>query len=121
MVVDVAVKELDDEQVDRLFHALADRTRRDILRRTMTEDASVSALAGRYAMSFAAVQKHVAVLERADLVVKQRRGREQLVRSNPEAVRRAQHLLDELEALWRARLDRFEQLLIPPSPTKGTP
>ena len=102
---------LDDEDVDRLFQALADRTRRDIVRRTMIEDASVSALARRYDMSFAAVQKHVAVLERADLVVKQRRGREQLVRCNVDTVRRAQGLLDQLESIWHDRLDRFEQLL----------
>ena len=107
----MVVRTLDDEQVDRLFQALADRTRRDIVRRTMVDDASVSALARRYDMSFAAVQKHVAVLERADLVVKQRRGREQLVRCNVGTVRRAQPLLDQLESIWRDRLDRFERLL----------
>ena len=107
----MVVRTLDDEDVDRLFQALADRTRRDIVRRTMIEDASVSALARRYDMSFAAVQKHVAVLERADLVVKQRRGREQLVRCNVDTVRRAQGLLDQLESIWHDRLDRIEQLL----------
>lgn len=111
MVVQSVTDELDDEQVDRMFQALADRTRRDIVRRTMQADASVSALARRYDMSFAAVQKHVAVLERADLVVKQRRGREQLVRCNVDTVRRAQRLLDQLESVWRDRLDRFEQVL----------
>jgi DNA-binding transcriptional ArsR family regulator len=102
---------LSDEQADRMFQALADRTRRDIVRRTMRNDASVSALARHYDMSFAAVQKHVAVLERADLVVKRRRGREQLVRCNVDTVRRAQRVLDQLESVWRDRLDRFEQLL----------
>ena len=77
----------------------------------MVDDASVSALARSYDMSFAAVQKHVAVLERADLVAKQRHGREQLVRCNVETVRRAQQLLDQLESIWRDRLDRFERLL----------
>jgi DNA-binding transcriptional ArsR family regulator len=107
----MVVQGLSDEEVDRLFQALADRTRRDIVRRTMVDDASVSALARSYDMSFAAVQKHVAVLERAGLVVKRRRGREQLVRCNVETVRRAQHLLDQLESIWRDRLDRFERLL----------
>lgn len=107
----MVVQGLNDEQVDRLFKALADGTRRDIVRRTLVDDASVSALARSYDMSFAAVQKHVAILERADLVVKQRRGREQLVRCNVETVRRAQHLLDQLESMWRDRLDRFERLL----------
>jgi DNA-binding transcriptional ArsR family regulator len=107
----MVVETLSDDQVDRMFQALADRTRRDIVRRTMQSDASVSALARSYDMSFAAVQKHVAVLERADLVVKQRRGREQLVRCNVDTVRRAQRLLDQLESVWRDRLDRLEQIL----------
>jgi DNA-binding transcriptional ArsR family regulator len=110
MVVDV----LTDDEVDRIFQALADRTRRDIVRRTMRDDASVSALAQRYDMSFAAVQKHVAVLERAHLVTKQRRGREQLVRSNPATVHRAHELLDRLESMWRDRLDRLGDLLQDP-------
>ncbi len=119
----MVVETLSDDDVDRLFQALADRTRRDIVRRTMVGDSSVSALARSYDMSFAAVQKHVAVLERADLVVKQRRGREQLVRCNVDTVRRAQRLLDQLESVWLDRLDRFEQLLDDrnqrPTVTKG--
>lgn len=116
MVVDqVLTGELRDDDVDRIFRALADRTRRDIVRRTMREDASVSALAHRYDMSFAAVQKHVAVLERAGLVTKQRRGREQLVRSNPATIHRAQQLLDQLESMWRDRLDRLGNLLDTPT------
>jgi DNA-binding transcriptional ArsR family regulator len=107
----MVVRRVNDEEVDRIFQALADRTRRDILRRTMSDDASVSQLAVRYDMSFAAVQKHVAVLERADLVTKRRRGREQLVRCNRDTVHRAQHLLDQLESLWRDRLDRLGGLL----------
>jgi DNA-binding transcriptional ArsR family regulator len=111
----MVVDQLSDEAVDRIFQALADRTRRDILRRTMVADASVSALARHYDMSFAAVQKHVAVLERADLVIKERHGREQLVRTNPATLQRAQRLLDELESMWRDRLDRLGQLLTPPT------
>src|ERR671914_2389999 len=96
---------------DRLFHALADATRRDILHRCLEGDASVSRLADVYPMSFAAVQKHVAVLERAGLVTKERRGREQLVRSDPDGVGRARRALDELEAAWRGRVDRMAALL----------
>ena len=107
----MVVRELDDEAVDRLFHALADATRRDILRRAVAGELSVSQLAEGYPMSFAAVQKHVAVLERAGLVSKERRGREQLVRTEPEAVRRAREALDRLEALWRGRVDRMSGLL----------
>ena len=108
MVVDLA---LTDAEVDRIFHALADATRRDIVRRTMAAESSVSDLAGAYDMSFAAVQKHVAVLEGAGLVTKQPRGRERLVRGNPERIRQAQALLDQYEQLWRARIARLDALL----------
>jgi DNA-binding transcriptional ArsR family regulator len=101
----------DPERVDRLFQALADATRRDIVRRVLDGEWSVSALARQYPMSFAAVQKHVAVLERADLVTKQRRGREQLVRPNLATVRRAAEVLEQLEDSWRDRLDRFAAVL----------
>ena len=109
MVVDQTV--LDDTEVDRLFHALADATRRDVLRRVLVEPASVSQLAAGYDMSFAAVQKHVAVLERAHLVVKQRRGREQLVSGDVERVRRAAALLASLESSWRERVARMDALV----------
>jgi DNA-binding transcriptional ArsR family regulator len=109
----MVVRERVDAATDRLFHALADATRRDILRRSADGEASVSRLAGAYPMSFAAVQKHVAVLEAAGLVTKQRHGREQLVRADPEAVDRAHRALDELELAWRGRVDRMAGLLAP--------
>jgi DNA-binding transcriptional ArsR family regulator len=118
----MVVGELAEEEVDRMFHALADATRRDILRRCGGGEPSVSRLADGYPMSFAAVQKHVAVLERAGLVTKQRRGREQLVRTDHEAVARARRTLDELEETWRGRVDRMADLLaeMPPSqPSRG--
>jgi DNA-binding transcriptional ArsR family regulator len=99
---------------DRVFHALADPTRRDIVARVLRDEHSVSALARQYPMSFAAVQKHVVVLERAGLVVKRRRGREQLVRGNIESVRDAARLLDQLEDVWRSRIDRMTDLLAEP-------
>lgn len=104
MVVDTA-------QPDRLFHALADATRRDILMRTMAAELSVSALARLYPMSFAAVQKHVGVLEQAGLVTKQHRGRERLVRGNRAAIAEMRRHLDRFEELWRERIDRAEQVL----------
>ncbi|MFD3343979.1 MULTISPECIES: ArsR/SmtB family transcription factor [Streptomyces violaceoruber group] len=110
MVVDEVVEEA-EAGTDRLFQALADLTRRDILRRCVRGDLSVSRLAEAYPMSFAAVQKHVAVLERAGLVVKERRGREQLVRTDPDALGRARRALDELEAAWRGRVERMSGLL----------
>ena len=102
---------VDQADVDLLFRALADATRRDIVRRTMGEQFSVSALAREYAMSFAAVQKHVAVLERAGLVEKRRSGREQLVRGRVEILRDVHRALDELETLWRDRIDRIDSIL----------
>jgi DNA-binding transcriptional ArsR family regulator len=102
---------LTDDEVDRIFRALADATRRDIVRRTMVGDETVSQLAQEYAMSFAAVQKHVAVLERAGLVNKQPHGRERLVRGNPAMIQRAQALLDSYERLWRSRISRLDELL----------
>ena len=108
MVVDLA---LTDTEVDRIFRALADATRRDILRRTMTGGASVSQLAATYDMSFAAVQKHVAVLEGAGLVTKQPHGRERIIRGNAETLQKAQALLSRYEEIWRSRIDRLDALL----------
>lgn len=103
--------ELSDAEVDRLFRALADSTRRDIVRRTLVSPASVSELASAYDMSFAAVQKHVAVLEEARLVTKQQRGRERIVRGNPERIARARTLLVRLEDLWRSRFAQLDDVL----------
>ncbi|GAA1837635.1 ArsR/SmtB family transcription factor [Microlunatus capsulatus] len=99
---------------DRVFAALADATRRDIVLRVLQHAESVSALASRYAMSFAAVQKHVAVLERAGLVSKERRGREQLVSGRIDAVRAAARSLQLYEEIWRGRIGRMEDLLAEP-------
>ena len=105
------VVDLEPARVDLLFHALADATRRDIVRRTMDGSFSVSTLARAYPMSFAAVQKHVAVLERAGLVTKERRGREHLVAADAAALRAARDVLDRLELLWRERVARMDDLL----------
>jgi DNA-binding transcriptional ArsR family regulator len=103
--------ETSEDRADALFHALSDRTRRDILRRVLGGEHSVSALAAKYDMSFAAVQKHTAVLERAGLLTKRRSGREQLATGDVDAVRTVASMLDELEAVWRGRIDRIDLLL----------
>ncbi len=100
-----------EDRADALFHALADRTRRDILRRTLAGEHSVSALALKYEMSFAAVQKHVAVLEKAGLLTKRRSGREQLASGDVEAVRSVASMLGELEDIWRGRIARIDELI----------
>ena len=97
--------------LDRLFGALADATRRDIVRRAIAGQEGVAEIAGHYPMSFAAVQKHVAVLERAGFVTKERIGRRKVVRTNVEGLRVARRLLDQYEALWRGRIDRMNELV----------
>jgi DNA-binding transcriptional ArsR family regulator len=111
----VARSPLSDADLDRLFRALADSTRRDIVARVMAgEQASVSVLASRYDMSFAAVQKHVAVLEEAGLVTKHSQGRERIVRGNPEQLARARELLLQLEHLWVERFSQLDAILAEP-------
>jgi DNA-binding transcriptional ArsR family regulator len=110
MVVD---RQPTSEALDQLFGALADATRRDILARVLDADASISELAARYDMSFAAVQKHVAVLERAELVIKRKDGRAQRVAGNPDAIRTANRLLAQFEERWLGRIARLDELLAP--------
>jgi DNA-binding transcriptional ArsR family regulator len=100
-----------EREADRIFHALADSTRRDLLARAIVCEQSVSALARHYSMSFAAVQKHVAVLERAHLVTKRRSGREQIVYGNSSTLRTAAELLDAYELLWIERATRIAGVL----------
>lgn len=107
----MVVDQLDDVGIDRLFQAFADTTRRDIVAKVTVGEQSVSKLASHYAMSFAAVQKHVAVLERAAVITKQRRGREQIVRVRLETIARARALLDGYEEIWRDRVGRIDELL----------
>ena len=103
--------EQDEDRADAFFHALSDRTRRDILRRVLAGEHSVTALAAAYDMSFAAVQKHVAVLERAGLLTKRRHGREQLASGDVDAIRSVASMLGELEGVWRGRIVRIEELI----------
>ena len=109
-----------ERAVDLLFHALSDATRRDILRRCGEGETSVSRLADAYPMSFAAVQKHVAVLERAGLITKERRGREHLVRTDVQTLMLVREALDRLELTWRGRVEQMTALLMQsaePEPT----
>ncbi|PKN56837.1 MAG: transcriptional regulator [Deltaproteobacteria bacterium HGW-Deltaproteobacteria-14] len=110
---------LHQAQTDALFRALADATRRDIVARVLVAEQTVSALAARYAMSFAAVQKHVAVLERAELVSKHRVGREARVRGNVATLKRASALLAQLERVWRDRFAQIDDLIPPLDPGEG--
>jgi DNA-binding transcriptional ArsR family regulator len=97
--------------LDSVFASLADPTRRDILRRISNEDLTVGELAKPYDLSFAAVSKHLKVLERARLIIKRRRGKEQLVSIAPEALKSVDEYLDFYRKLWEGRLDRLEAFL----------
>ena len=112
----MVVRTPERDDVSRVFAALADPTRRDIVARVLRHDASVSVLAERYSMSFAAVQRHVAVLERAGLVSKERHGREQHVRGDVDALRAAARQLDRYEEIWRGRISRLEEILAETDP-----
>ena len=96
---------------DAMFGALADRTRRDIVGRAITAEEGIVELASHYSMSFAAVQKHIAILERAGLITKERVGRRKVVRTNLERLRVVRRLLDKYEELWRGRIDRMAELI----------
>lgn len=114
----MVVREASQTEVDRIFHALANSTRRDLLTRAIRREQSVSALASHYKMSFAAVQKHVAVLEGAALISKERRGREQIVHANPATVQKASDLLASFEELWIQRTTQIAEIL---GEEKGVP
>ena len=109
----VVRRKMSEGALNQLFRALADGTRRDILARSLTETPSVSDLAARYEMSFAAVQKHVAVLERAGLIQKRANGREQLVSTNHARLQRAGELLEYFESIWRQRMAQLDDVLLP--------
>jgi DNA-binding transcriptional ArsR family regulator len=96
---------------DRMFGALADATRRDIVRRAIEGNEGVAELADHYPMSFAAVQKHIAILERAHLITKERIGRRKVVRTNLEGLLVARSLLDRYQELWLGRIDRMAELV----------
>ena len=109
----VVLRKGNEEALNQLFRALADGTRRDILARSLTDTPSVSDLAARYEMSFAAVQKHVAVLERAGLIQKRASGREQLVSTNHARLQRVGELLEHFESIWRQRMAQLDDVLRP--------
>lgn len=111
MVVDTPQSTFREDEVDRIFHALSDRTRRDIMGKVSQREQSISDLARQYEVSFAAIQKHVTVLEKASLVSKRTEGRRRLVRNNPDTLHRATELLAEYERIWTRRIDAIDRIL----------
>jgi DNA-binding transcriptional ArsR family regulator len=121
LYVSLVTEHDDEDRADAMFHALSDRTRRDILRRVLAGEHSVTALAATDDMSFAAVQKHVAVQQKAGLLTKRRSGREQLASGDVEAVRSVASMLTEIEAVWRGRIARIDELIDLSSDPSSTP
>lgn len=97
--------------LNRLFGSLADPTRRDILAHLMRTQYTVGQIAEKYDISFAAVAKHLSVLEKAKLITKQRRGKEQVVSIAPDALRDACYYLKRYEQLWSSRFDALDNIL----------
>jgi DNA-binding transcriptional ArsR family regulator len=97
--------------LDDVFGALADPTRRDILQRVSQVELSVSDIASVYDMTLAAISKHLKILEKARLVVKQRRGKQQFVQVAPMAFKDAAEYLNFYEQQWSQRLDALENYL----------
>jgi DNA-binding transcriptional ArsR family regulator len=101
--------------LDQVFHALADTTRRAILRDITRSEKTVGEIAHPYNMSLAAVSKHLDVLERASLVTRERKGTCRMVRLNPKPLQAAQGWLDFYEKFWKTNLDSLQNLLERPT------
>ncbi|HUD07157.1 MAG TPA: metalloregulator ArsR/SmtB family transcription factor [Candidatus Saccharimonadales bacterium] len=98
-------------QLDLVLNSLANSTRRDILQRLSGRGQTVGEIAEHYKMSFAAVSKHLQILEKAKLISKRRSGRKQFVTAEPAALKSVRDYLDQYEKLWNVRFDALEELL----------
>jgi DNA-binding transcriptional ArsR family regulator len=98
-------------ELDSIFHSLADATRRDILVRVCKAELSISSLAIDYDMTFSAVAKHLRVLEKAKLIIKQKRGKEKVIMSNPESINEAMRYLEEYKRHANERYAALDDLL----------
>ncbi|MDB5164878.1 MAG: Transcriptional regulator, ArsR family [Candidatus Saccharibacteria bacterium] len=98
-------------EFDNIFNSLADSTRRDILRRVAATELSISEIAKPYKLTFGAISKHLLVLERANLVVKRRQGKEQIVSIAPDTIESVSAMLQEYQKLWETRFGRLDALL----------
>jgi DNA-binding transcriptional ArsR family regulator len=99
------------EPLNRVFFALADPTRRAILARVADGEVTVTALAAPFAMSLAAVSKHIRVLEQAGLLKRSKRGREHRLRFVAEPLRGAADWVNHYRKFWSRQLDRLAQHL----------
>jgi DNA-binding transcriptional ArsR family regulator len=97
--------------LDTVFSSLSDGKRRDILRRLINQELSIGEIAKPYDITFAAVSKHLKVLEKAQLIIKRRRGKEQIVQLSPQALKNAAEYLENYQLLWDERFQNLDKLL----------
>ncbi len=98
-------------QLDLIFSSLSDPTRRDILQRVARAEHTVGELAHCYDLTFAAISKHLKVLEKARLVIKRREGKKQMVSLAPDALRSADEYLEQYRLQWQQRFNKLDSLL----------
>lgn len=98
-------------ELDTIFSSLADATRRDILTRVAQAELSVGEIARKYDISFAAISKHLNVLERAQLITKRREGKQQMVALAPGALRNADEYLEQYRQMWEQRFSKLDELI----------
>lgn len=116
------LKRVLDHSLDRVFHALADPTRRRMVERLARAPASVSDLASPLDMTLAAVVQHVQVLEECGVVRTEKVGRVRMCRVEPRALTAAEKWCHDRRALWEHRLDRLEEVLKEnPTPKRKKP
>lgn len=100
-----------NKQLDLLFIALSDTTRRSILAQVAKVEMSIGEIAEHYKLTFAAISKHIMVLEKANLITKRRRGKEQVVVIVPGTVNIAHEHIEKYANMWGNRFDKLENIL----------
>lgn len=98
-------------QLDSIFASLSDPTRRDILARVARGEVTIGELVKHYDVSFAAISKHLMVMERAKLIIKRKEGRKQMVSLAPDALKSADEYLDQYRQMWQSRYDKLDALI----------
>lgn len=98
-------------QLDLVFSSLADPTRRDIFWRVSQREHTISEIAENYKMSFAAISKHLKVLEKAKLIAKRQKGRQQIISAELTTLKSVEDYLSQYEKLWNKRFDALDKIL----------
>ena len=102
---------LQDHELDRLFHALSDTTRRGILLRVRESDKTVNEIAAQFDISLPAVSKHLSVLEEAGLLSRRKQGRKRICHVEPRQLQNASEWLRFYQSFWNDRLDNLKDFI----------